>query len=128
MQRRDRRANIGRVSPGDVERVLTIVEDERERTLRQIEVLRRSVASIVEAAELTSTDDEHDPEGATIAYERAQAIALLRQATIDLEALSNVHAALRSGIDPACTVCGGAIGVARVEALPSAQRCIRCAS
>ena len=53
----------------------------------QIADLERSFAGIVEAAELTSTDDEHDPEGATIAYERAQVSALLRQARDDLVAL-----------------------------------------
>ena len=47
------------------------------RSQRSLEAI---VAAIVEGSELTSTDDEHDPEGATIAYERTQAIALLRQA------------------------------------------------
>src|SRR4051812_23821615 len=65
--------SIHRVREDEVERVLAVVDAERARTVRQIESLRRSVASIVEAAELTATDDEHDPEGATIAYERAQA-------------------------------------------------------
>ena len=116
------------MSRSEVDRVLTIVDAERERCRRQIESLERSVRAIVEAAVLTSTDDEHDPEGATIAYERAQAIALLRQATIDLAALSSVQAELRSGIEPACTDCGAPIGLERLEALPSARRCIRCAA
>ena len=47
-------------------------EAEQERTARQIASLEAIVAAIVEGSELTSTDDEHDPEGATIAYERAQ--------------------------------------------------------
>ena len=60
--------------------MLASVELARERTARQIASLEDIVAAIVEGSELTSTDDEHDPEGATIAYERAQATALLRQA------------------------------------------------
>ena len=120
--------SIDRVREDEVERVLAVVAAERARTARQIESLRRSVASIVEEAELTATDDEHDPEGATIAYERAQALALLRQATLDLEALTATYQDLVAGIEPACTVCGRAIGLARLEALPSARRCIRCAS
>jgi hypothetical protein len=45
---------------------------EQERTARQIASLEAVVAAIVEASELMSTDDEHDPEGPTIAYERAR--------------------------------------------------------
>lgn len=121
-------ATIGSVSRVDVERVLAIVDAAHDRTLRQIESLQRSVASFVEAAELTSTDDEHDPEGATIAYERAQAIALLRQAIDDLDALAAVRADLVSDQDLSCTECGRPIGLERLAALPTARRCIGCAA
>src|SRR6187200_532027 len=68
--------------------VLAVVEAEQERTARQVASLEAVVAAIVEGSELTSTDDEHDPEGATIAYERAQASALLRPARADRDALA----------------------------------------
>ena len=116
------------MSPEDIRRLLAIVEAERDRGERRLEMLGSAVAAIVEGAELTSTDDEHDPEGATIAYERAQATALLRQATLDVEALTIVAATLRSGDWPVCTVCGDEIGRERIEALPTSRRCIRCAS
>jgi hypothetical protein len=45
---------------------------ERDRMLRRIESLEREFNSIVEAAAGVATDDEHDPEGTTIAFERAQ--------------------------------------------------------
>ena len=86
------------------------------------------MTAIVEGTELVSTDDEHDPEGATIAYERAQATALLRQATADVEALALVATTLRSGDWPVCIVCDDEIGRERMEALPTTRRCIRCAS
>ena len=53
---------------------------ERARTTAQIEALSRDFDSFVEAAELVATDDEHDPEGHTIAFERQQVAALLRDA------------------------------------------------
>ena len=54
-----------------------------QRTLQsQIESLQQRFDDIVSSAELTSTDDEHDPEGATIAYDRAQVAALLRLAQL----------------------------------------------
>ena len=80
-----------RVSRTDAQAVLATVRAEQERTARQVESLEAVVASIVEASELTATDDEHDPEGATIAYERAQAIALLRQAREDLDAFLQIR-------------------------------------
>lgn len=108
--------------------MLAVVRAEHQRTGRQIESLQRAVASIVEASELTSTDDEHDPEGATIAYERAQAIALLRQAREDLDALVEARTRLESGQGLVCAVCGRSIDLERVEALPTARRCIDCAA
>ena len=116
------------MSPADAQSVLTTVRAEQQRTARQVESLEAVVASIVEAAELTSTDDEHDPEGATIAYERAQAIALLRQAREDLDALVVTRRQLESTRVVVCSVCGRTIDLERVATLPTTSRCIRCAA
>jgi DnaK suppressor protein len=116
------------VSAADSQSVLTAVRAEQERTARQVESLEQVVASIVEASELTSTDDEHDPEGATIAYERAQAIALLRQAREDLDALAITRVQLESAQVVVCSVCGRTIDLERVATLPTTRRCIRCAA
>ena len=86
----------------------------------QIESLSRSFDDIVAAAAQSNVDDEHDPEGTTIAFERQQVAALLRQATADHAAMI----AARDRIDH----CRGFIGVERLLALPSAHRCIACAS
>jgi DnaK suppressor protein len=104
------------------------VAHEIARTDAQIAALERSVAAIVEAAELTSTDDEHDPEGATIAYERAQALALLRQAREDRQRLADVRATLQAGEPIVCATCGAPIVLERLLALPTARMCVRCAS
>ena len=113
----------------DIERLRTAIEVERARTSEQITNLERSFAGIVDAAELTSTDDEHDPEGATIAYERAQVSALLRQARDDLvaldDALERVGATGRSR--PARCAATPSRST-RLLALPSARTCIRCAT
>ena len=81
----------------DIQSLLAIVAAEQERTARQIASLEAVVATIVEGSELVSTDDEHDPEGATIAYERAQASALLRQARADLDALGRHEPTAQAG-------------------------------
>ena len=116
------------MDPADLCRLLDAVSAARTRTEAQVAALQRSVASIVEAAELTSTDDEHDPEGATIAYERAQASALLRQADDDLGRLGDIAARLAAGAAIVCDGCGQEIGIERLLALPTARACIRCAS
>ena len=115
------------MTPDEAMRVLLVVEAEHERTAAQIASLERAVASIVEASELTATDDEHDPEGATIAYERAQAIALLRQARFDLDRLVNARRRLETGEPITCESCGREIGAERLAALPTTLTCIRCA-
>ena len=112
----------------DIERLRTAIEVERARTSEQVTNLERSFAGIVDAAGLTSTDDEHDPEGATIAYERAQVSALLRQARDDLVALDDALGRVENGTIETCAVCGNPIALARLLALPSARTCIRCAT
>ena len=103
----------------DIQSVLAAVEAEQERTARQVASLEAIVATIVEGSELTSTDDEHDPEGATIAYERAQAIALLRQARADWDALVITRRLLNERRQVVCSVCRREIDLERVAALPT---------
>ena len=104
------------------------IDTERARMADQIAALQRSFADIVEAAELTSTDDEHDPEGATIAYERALVSALLHRASDDLAALDSARKRIDDGTIETCVVCSGPIGMSRLLALPSVRTCISCAS
>ena len=77
---------------------------------------------------LVSTDDEHDPEGATIAYERAQASALLRQARADRDALLVTRRQLELAQRVVCAVCGHNIDFERVAAVPTTSCCVQCAA
>ena len=103
------------------------VGEELGRLDEQIGSLTRSFDDIVAAAELTSTDDEHDPEGSTIAFERAQVSALLRQARSDREDLRITLERIGDSGFGTCELCGGFIGAERLLALPSASRCVVCA-
>lgn len=111
----------------DTRRLRVAIEDERQRTVAQIESLQHGFDAIVDAAELTSTDDEHDPEGATIAYERAQVSALLSQARDDLLALDATLGRLDHGDALNCTSCQRPIPLERLLALPGASLCVACA-
>ena len=121
-------ATLIRVDALDIRTVLAVVAAEQARTLRQIASLEAVVAAIVEGSELTSTDDEHDPEGATIAYERAQASALLQQARADCDALVITRRQLDEGRLVICSVCGRDIDLERVSAVPTTTRCVQCAA
>jgi DnaK suppressor protein len=101
---------------------------ERDRVVEQIGNLQASLDGIVEAVELASNDDEHDPEGTTIAYERAQVTALLHQAEDDLAALDASVQRIESGTADVCDVCAGPIAYERLLALPGAHTCVSCAS
>ncbi|HRB05042.1 MAG TPA: TraR/DksA C4-type zinc finger protein [Ilumatobacteraceae bacterium] len=94
----------------------------------QIQTLTRSFEDIVEAAVQSNVDDEHDPEGTTIAFERQQVAALLRQARSDREALLLARDRIEQPGYGVCEYCKGFIGLERLLALPSATRCITCAS
>jgi RNA polymerase-binding protein DksA len=102
----------------------------RERAEIQVRMadLTHDFEGIVAASQDVSTDDEHDPDGATIAYERAQVRALLGQARRHLADLDRAEERLAEGSYGTCERCGRPIGAARLEARPAARTCIDCAS
>ncbi|MDQ2677445.1 MAG: TraR/DksA family transcriptional regulator [Actinomycetota bacterium] len=103
------------------------LEELRAATEGRTRSLLASFDSIVEAASDVATDDEHDPEGHTIAWERQQVAALLRDARAELAEIDAALARLDDGAYGQCTACGDRIGVARLDALPATSTCIRCA-
>jgi len=101
---------------------------ERADTLTQIATLSAAVGEIIAAATGVAVDDEHDPEGQTIAFERAQATALLDQARARLADIDAAFDRVRAGAYGICVRCGQPIAAARLEARPAAALCIGCAS
>jgi RNA polymerase-binding transcription factor DksA len=93
----------------------------------QVAALQVARDEIVAASEGSNADDEHDPEGATIAFERQQVRALLTQAEASLAAVESALEAHADGSYGRCERCGAAIGAERLEALPAVATCISCA-
>ena len=83
---------------------------------------------MVAASRDTNADDEHDPEGATIAFERSQVDALVRQARHHLAEIEVAERRVADGTYGTCETCGAPIGAARLEARPTARVCIACAT
>src|SRR3954451_21652608 len=97
-------------------------------TAAHLAALRRDFVQLVQASEASNADDEHDPEGATIGFERAQLSALIEQAETRLADLERALQQVRDGGYGVCERCGRPIGAERLEARPSARTCIGCAS
>lgn len=98
----------------------------RAEATRQLETLTRDFDEIVDGSELVNTDDEHDPEGATIAFERAMVAALRDSAERRLAAIEVATSRLDDGSYGTCTGCGAPIAAERLEAVPDATACVTC--
>lgn len=81
----------------------------------------------MDAAALSPPDDEHDPEGSTIGFERALVIDLIAQARRDLADLDDALARLGAGDYGSCERCGQSIVSERLAAHPTARTCVACA-
>jgi len=102
---------------------------DRDQVLGRIAELEREFGAIVASTSDGSAggDDEHDPEGATVAFERQHVASLIDQARAHL---AEIDAALRkvaSGTYEICDICTGPIGVERLAARPASLTCVRCA-
>jgi len=115
------------VSPelGGVEAALRA---ERAAALATVRDLDRVIAGVVEATEGANTDDEHDPEGATIAFERAQASAVRDRQLARVREVDEALARVADGTFGTCARCGGPIAPGRLLARPTATLCITCAA
>ena len=107
--------------------VRTELLDERRAVLARLARLRTDHAGIVAASAGSNADDEHDPEGATIAFERQQVDALVRQAEHRLVEIDAAVARLADASYGTCESCGRPIPPERLAVRPTARRCMPCA-
>ena len=101
---------------------------DRDHTRRRLAELTGDFREIVEASRSTNADDEHDPEGATIAFERSQVATLVQQAERHLTEIDAALARVDAGIYGICERCGQPIPAGRLEARPTARTCVACAA
>ncbi len=118
----------GDLPAGEAAAIRDALAAERQQTLDRMTAVSREFDGIVAASEGVATDDEHDPEGATIAFERAQLAALADQAREHLAELDEALDRLRQGRYGRCERCGQPIAAGRLAARPAARTCIACAA
>jgi RNA polymerase-binding transcription factor DksA len=104
------------------------LDELRVTTEQRVASLTNSFDGIVEATSDVATDDEHDPEGHTIAWERQQIAALLDETRATLAAIEAAEQRLDAETYGTCVTCGCAIAAARLDALPAAATCVACAA
>jgi DnaK suppressor protein len=109
----------------DFERFRILLEEERERKVALLPALRADILSANSARQDSNVDDEHDPEGSTIAFELSQASALLKQSSAGLAQVDAALARIAAGTYGTCAICGEAIAEGRLEARPWTPFCIR---
>jgi RNA polymerase-binding protein DksA len=108
--------------------VRDVLEAERADVGGRIAELRRELDQLIQDSVGANADDEHDPEGATIAFERAQLSSVLEAAERRLAEIDRTIASLDAGTYGVCERCGQPIAAERLAARPSATTCVTCAS
>jgi DnaK suppressor protein len=99
----------------------------RTSTEAESATLAADLEALFAASQDSNADDEHDPEGATIGFERAQLTALLAASR---ERIGEIDDALRrvdEGTYGICERCGQPIAEERLAARPFARCCMACA-
>jgi DnaK suppressor protein len=99
----------------------------RDGALAESAALDADLRSLFEASRSSNADDEHDPEGNTIAYERAQLTAVLDATRRRISELEVALQRLEAGSYGVCESCGDPIPPARLAARPTARTCVGCA-
>ena len=110
----------------DLDAVAARLRDEHARAASLLASLTRDFTGIVEASADSNADDEHDPEGSTIAFERSQIGALIDQAEQRLVEIEAARARVEEGTYGVCEVCGHPIASGRLDARPVARTCVAC--
>ena len=93
----------------------------------RIAATEADLRAVAEATEGANTDDKHDPEGATIAWERQQAAASRDRLRARLAAVDAAIVRVETGTYGRCEVCGRPIGAERLAARPDVATCVACA-
>jgi DnaK suppressor protein len=105
----------------------TRLTEDREATAVLVARLISDIASFQTSAKDSAADDEHDPEGPTLAFERSQANAILGQTRDHLAQIDSALQRIEAGTYGVCATCNRPIPLARLDARPYSTQCVTCA-
>lgn len=106
------------------ERMRALLEQELAESRKSRAALKSDILSTSDLRRDSNVDDEHDPEGSTIAFELSQSGTLLRETEVRMSELEAALQRLDEGRYGRCEACGGEIAEGRLEARPWTRFCI----
>lgn len=118
----------------------TLAKSTRDRFRRRLEDERVRLAEVIQDIEeereevrLTETSSDRSPdpntaEGGSLAFEMEKELSILENTRDILAKVEEALVRIEEGTYGICDVCGEAIPVARLEALPYTKLCVTCAS
>jgi RNA polymerase-binding protein DksA len=103
-----------------------------DEQLRLTEMIR-DIDAEREEVRLTETSSDRSPdpntaEGGSLAFEMEKELSILENTRDILAKVEDALSRIDDGTYGTCDVCGDAIPVARLEALPYTKMCVNCAS
>jgi RNA polymerase-binding protein DksA len=111
-----------------LEEFRALLEEHRAETLRVRLRGSEDLSELVDARSAATADDEHDPEGTTLAEEWSRIAGLDAEAEQRLRAIDAAQRRIDDGTYGICESCGKRIPVARLRVRPAATMCVDCAS
>jgi len=112
----------------DEHKSLRALSNVRASTLAQMSAMTAELDALKAATADSNLDDEHDPEGSTVAFERAQLSTMVVQARKRLDEIEAALGRLSTSTYGLCERCGCAIADERLAVLPMTRHCLACAS
>ncbi|MFI6601406.1 TraR/DksA family transcriptional regulator [Nonomuraea sp. NPDC050536] len=116
------------LSPSEQAAIRELLDADRQKTTARVAILSRDWDAIVESSAMSASDDEHDPEGTSTAFERAHVQELRDQALTHLADLDLAFDRLDDGTYGICAICGKHIAIERLMVRPATTTCVHCAS
>ena len=104
-----------------------VLEQLRAQLTDELHAHHRALLEIRRLRVDRSDDDEHDPEGSPLSGEWFRIDGMHRTAQQRVRDVDDALARLDAGRYGICERCGGTIAAGRLEALPTATRCVSCA-
>ena len=105
-----------------------LLSDQRVAVERRLGALEGAIAELRRDRAGDPADDEHDPEGVTLSTEWSRLEGLRTGAIEERAEIDAALTRLDEGRYGVCIDCGRAIPAARLEARPTALRCVDCAA
>jgi RNA polymerase-binding transcription factor DksA len=116
------------LAPQQIDAIRQTLAADKDATEALIARLISDLDSFTDARKDGATDDEHDPEGPTLAFERSQSTAILEQTRQHFAQIESAMLRLDDGTFGVCATCGREIPFARLEVRPYSTQCVACAS